>query len=163
MSDFRSDPSFISILYVCEQRRLWRDCTDAYVISTIISWAGTFGYNIITCSMWNDTNFKWNVRRIETKSRIVQWTTIQIVESHSNVRFKAIQMVDRQGDWHKRMYYSYPFYRPLGMYLPTKVSGVSTGKSYASLLTLNWNCLHKLQWFPHELGGNCLQNYHLGR
>ena len=42
-------------------------------------------------------------------------------------------MVDRQGDWYKRMYYSYPFYRPLGMYLPTKVSGVSIGKTYGSL------------------------------
>ena len=45
-----------SILHVCEQRRLWRDCADtqairavspepslvAYVISTLISWAGSF-------------------------------------------------------------------------------------------------------------------------
>ena len=29
MSDFWSDPSSTSILYVCEQRRLWRDCADA--------------------------------------------------------------------------------------------------------------------------------------
>ena len=28
MSDFWSDPSSTSILHVCEQRRLWRDCTD---------------------------------------------------------------------------------------------------------------------------------------
>ena len=48
MSDFWSDPSSVSILHVCEQRRLWRDCADvqpslvSYVISTIISWAGSF-------------------------------------------------------------------------------------------------------------------------
>ena len=34
-----------SILHVCEQQRLWRDCSDALlvacVISTIISWAGS--------------------------------------------------------------------------------------------------------------------------
>ena len=30
MSDFWSDPSSTSILYVCEQRRLWRDCADAH-------------------------------------------------------------------------------------------------------------------------------------
>ena len=42
MSDFWSDPSSTSILYVCEQRRLWRDCAGspgpslvADVISTI--------------------------------------------------------------------------------------------------------------------------------
>ena len=46
MSDFWSDPSSTSILYVWEQRRLRRDCAGslesllvAYVISTIISWA----------------------------------------------------------------------------------------------------------------------------
>ena len=31
MSDFGSDPSSTSILHVCEQRRLWRDCADALV------------------------------------------------------------------------------------------------------------------------------------
>ena len=36
-----------SVSDVCEQRRLWRDCADepslvAYVIRTIISWAGSF-------------------------------------------------------------------------------------------------------------------------
>ena len=57
-SDFWSDPSSSSILYVCEQRRLWRDETARmhslawmpaspepslfdYVISTIISCAGS--------------------------------------------------------------------------------------------------------------------------
>ena len=58
-SDFRSNPSSTAILYVCEQRRLWRDCADAqsirtvshepllfaYAISTIISWAGLFHHN----------------------------------------------------------------------------------------------------------------------
>ena len=50
-SDFWSDPSSTSILYVCEQRRFW-DCAAgcavspepslfAYAISTIISWAGS--------------------------------------------------------------------------------------------------------------------------
>ena len=29
MSDFWSDPSSTSIVHVCEQRRLWRDCADA--------------------------------------------------------------------------------------------------------------------------------------
>ena len=29
MFDFWSDPSSTSILHVCEQRRLWRDCADA--------------------------------------------------------------------------------------------------------------------------------------
>ena len=29
MSDFWMDPSSTSILHVCEQRRLWRDCADA--------------------------------------------------------------------------------------------------------------------------------------
>ena len=45
---FLSDPSSSSILYVCEQRRLWRDCSGetelslfAYAISTLISWAGS--------------------------------------------------------------------------------------------------------------------------
>ena len=58
MSDFWSDPLSTSIVHVCEQRRLWRDCEDAqarlshrwspepslvaYVISTIISWASSF-------------------------------------------------------------------------------------------------------------------------
>ena len=42
MSDIWSDPSSTSIFHVCEQQRLWRDCADAYVISTIISWAGSF-------------------------------------------------------------------------------------------------------------------------
>ena len=28
-SDFQSDPSSASILYMCKQRRLWRDCVDA--------------------------------------------------------------------------------------------------------------------------------------
>ena len=48
MSVFRSDSSSTSILHVCEQRRLWRDCAGspepslvAYVISTRISWAGS--------------------------------------------------------------------------------------------------------------------------
>ena len=30
MSNFLSDPSSTSILHVCEQRRLWRDCADAH-------------------------------------------------------------------------------------------------------------------------------------
>ena len=30
MSDFWSDPSSTSILHVCEQRRLWRDCASKY-------------------------------------------------------------------------------------------------------------------------------------
>ena len=49
MSDFWSNPSSASILHVYEQRRLWRDCAGspepllaACVISTIISWAGSF-------------------------------------------------------------------------------------------------------------------------
>ena len=29
MSDVWSDPSSTFILYVCEQRRIWRDCADA--------------------------------------------------------------------------------------------------------------------------------------
>ena len=43
MSDFWLDPSSTSIVHVCKQRKLWRDCTDvqpslvAYVIRTIIS------------------------------------------------------------------------------------------------------------------------------
>ena len=49
-SDFWSDPSSTSILYVSEQRRLWQNCAAvspepslfAYAISTIISWAGSF-------------------------------------------------------------------------------------------------------------------------
>ena len=46
MSDFWSDLSSTSMLHVCEQRRLWRDCSPepspvAYVIRTIISWAGS--------------------------------------------------------------------------------------------------------------------------
>ena len=48
MSDFWMDPSSTSILHVCEQQRLWRDCAGSpepslvvYVISTIISWAGS--------------------------------------------------------------------------------------------------------------------------
>ena len=51
MSDFWSDRLSTAILHVCEQRKLWRDCADAtglpepslvaYVISTIISWAGS--------------------------------------------------------------------------------------------------------------------------
>ena len=28
MSDFRSDPSSTSVLHLCEERRLWRDCAD---------------------------------------------------------------------------------------------------------------------------------------
>ena len=44
-SDFWSDPSTTSILYVCEQRRLWWDSPEpslfAYAISTIISWVGS--------------------------------------------------------------------------------------------------------------------------
>ena len=49
MSEFWSDSSSTSILHVCEQRRLWRECAGspepwlvAYVISTIISWTGSF-------------------------------------------------------------------------------------------------------------------------
>ena len=50
ISDFWSDLSSTSILHVCEERRLWRlrGCAGshepslvAYVISTIISWAGS--------------------------------------------------------------------------------------------------------------------------
>ena len=50
---FLSDPSSLFILHVCEQRRLWRDCAVAlarlsllliaYVVNTIISWAGSNG------------------------------------------------------------------------------------------------------------------------
>ena len=47
-SGFWSDPSSASIIYVCEEPRLWQDCAVsperslfAYVISTIISWAGS--------------------------------------------------------------------------------------------------------------------------
>ena len=39
MFEFWSNHSSTSILHVCEQRRLWRDCVD--VISAIISWAGS--------------------------------------------------------------------------------------------------------------------------
>ena len=55
MSDFWSDLSSTSILYVCKQPRLWWDCRCAgspapslvaYVLSTIISWAGSFTYQI---------------------------------------------------------------------------------------------------------------------
>ena len=52
-SDFWSYPSSTSILYVCEQQRLWRDCADAqsrlslrcspkYAISTKILWARSY-------------------------------------------------------------------------------------------------------------------------
>ena len=45
MSDFWSYPSSTSILQVCQQQRLWRDSPEpllvAYLISTIISWAGS--------------------------------------------------------------------------------------------------------------------------
>ena len=41
MSEFWSDPSSTSILHVYEQQRLWRELSlVAFVMSTIISWAG---------------------------------------------------------------------------------------------------------------------------
>ena len=51
MSDFWLDSSSTSILHVCKQQRLWRVCECAgspepsliaYVISTIITWAGSY-------------------------------------------------------------------------------------------------------------------------
>ena len=49
MSDFWSEPLSTSLLHVCEQRRLWQTCTGspesslvASVVSTLISWAGSF-------------------------------------------------------------------------------------------------------------------------
>ena len=52
MSDCWSDPSPTSILHVCEQRRLWQTASWmrrlAYVIRTIILWAGSF-YFIGNC------------------------------------------------------------------------------------------------------------------
>ena len=41
-----SDPLSTSMLQVCKQRRLWQDCADACVISTIISWAGSNGITL---------------------------------------------------------------------------------------------------------------------
>ena len=62
MSDFWLNHWSIAILHVCKQWRLWPDCTDepllvVYVISTIISWAGS----LMFCSFIH-------------KDRINEWT-----------------------------------------------------------------------------------------
>ena len=67
-SDFWSDPSSTSILYVYEQRRLWiraillEPSLFVYAISTINSWAGSsiFGPILKSCdiiSMWTATMY----------------------------------------------------------------------------------------------------------
>ena len=55
MSEFLFNHSSISIFYACEQRRLWCWCADspepslvAYMISTISSWAGSYGVQLGT-------------------------------------------------------------------------------------------------------------------
>ena len=85
MSDFWSDSSLTSILYVCEQGRLWRDCVDAQalmrlrrcagspepsvvasVISTIMSWAGSNNplmYRGLFCTYKLDESI-WHLRHV---------------------------------------------------------------------------------------------------
>ena len=57
---FLVGPIVYSLLHVCEQRRLWWDCTDAqtrlsirYVISTISSWAGSNNNNLFSHNLAN--------------------------------------------------------------------------------------------------------------
>ena len=61
MSDFWSDPSSTFILYVYEQRRFWRGSPEplllAYVIRTIISWAGSILKSLVTLLGFEPTSF----------------------------------------------------------------------------------------------------------
>ena len=69
MSDFWSNPSSTSILHVCEQRRLWqtarmRSSSEpslvAHVISTIISWAGSF-VHFLKCLCGHRLGKSWSL------------------------------------------------------------------------------------------------------
>ena len=95
MSDVCSDPS---ILYVCEQRRLWWDCADTQARlslrwSPIISWAGSFAlmhtniwsrlgrfgiqFSILKLHRPNDAPIKNEINRIpNTKQRNLYHTYI---------------------------------------------------------------------------------------
>lgn len=48
----------------------------------------------------------------------------------SELGFEKKIKVASHRDIYRRMFYSYPVYPPIGMYLPTKVSGVSIKKSF---------------------------------
>ena len=52
MSDFWSDPSSTSVLYVCECAGSPEPSVVAYVISTIISWAGCFLVFLANLASW---------------------------------------------------------------------------------------------------------------
>ena len=84
MSDFWADPSSTSILHVCKQWRLWRKYAGwpepllvAYVISTIISWAGSNIHQCFTSLVWKPN---WAPSSEFVSSSIPSW---QILTAHA--------------------------------------------------------------------------------
>ena len=97
MSDFWSDPSSTSILHVCEHPRLWRDCAGspepslvANVISTIISWAGSFYW--LSCIILNLSKSMTNVNNVWEKQHSFSYG----LKSHMS------RDVTKPTNWHVR-------------------------------------------------------------
>ena len=89
---FWSDPSSTSILHMCEQQRLWRDCAGspetslvAYVISTIISWAGSIigsqQLMVLQCCFSFESHDKTNIMTCAQRRLRSAWATAQSDQS----------------------------------------------------------------------------------
>ena len=100
-SDFWPDPSSTSIRYVCEQQRRWRDCAPepslfAYAISTIIPWAGSYGYGRPrksgTLSWWGTPGQCYFVTKISSKIKkyFRLWILMSIYERNDACCFTIL-------------------------------------------------------------------------
>ena len=75
-SDFWSDPSSTSILYVCERAVSPEPSLFAFAISIIISWAGLFSFHFLVTKI----NFIWAPSSEFVSSSIPSW---QISTTHA--------------------------------------------------------------------------------
>ena len=105
LSDFWSDPSSTSIPHECEQPRLWQDCAGwpetslvAYVVSTIITWAGLLSSLIYM--IWRF----WSC--LHTHNRSSSTCSAHIIKHdvlHAGIKLFSSEHTIVQGHWKKKM------------------------------------------------------------
>ena len=148
MSDFWYNPLSTSTLHVCEQRSLWRDCADApepslvaYVISTIISQAASYGFltEHFMVFLWGiiwAASSEFGTYRLCKQRRFRR--ACESAQSRQNLRCSLIQAVSQEEPSDRK-----PDPWPLWMAGHAQLKFVMTEcpKTQIRLTGLIWSCL----------------------